>query len=104
VLAPPAAAIGEGLVSCSMQRSCAVADLGCWWIHRPSEGTPAECALFELAAGWAGERGATTLVAAADDPREQASLVRAGFAHRRSIADGHRPVLTRPATAAALID
>ena len=103
-LAAPGASTGEGLVSCSMQRRCAVADLGCWWIHRPAEGTAAEVALFELVAEWAAERGAATLVAAADDPREQASLVRAGFVHRRTATDGHRPVLSRPTAAVELVD
>lgn len=103
-LAAPGASTGEGLVSCSVQRTCAVADLGCWWIHRPAEGTAAEVALFELVAEWAAERGATTLVAAADDPREQASLLRAGFVHRRTATDGHRPVLTRPTAVAVLVD
>lgn len=104
VLDSPHSATGEGLVSCAMPRKCAVADLGCWWIHRPAEGTAEELALFEMVAAWAAERGATTLVAAADDQREQASLVRAGFVHRRTATDGHRPVLTRSTASAHLVD
>ena len=103
VLAAPGAATGEALVSCSIRRG-AVADVGCWWIHRPAEDTPEERSLLELVAAWAAERGATTIVAAADDQREQASLVRAGFVHRRVASDAHRPVLTRRTTAPALVD
>ena len=104
VLAFPSATTGEGLLSCSMRGTGEVAELSCWWIHRPAEGTSAERALFEQVASWAAQRGATTLVAAADDHREQVSLLRAGFLHRGVASDGHRPVLTRRTATPALVD
>jgi len=104
VLAEPRAPAGEGLLWCTLRSAGAVADLGWWWIHRPYEGTPAERELFEQAAAWAATSGATRLVSAADDHREQASLVRAGFVHHGIASDGHRPVLTRRVDAPALVD
>jgi hypothetical protein len=96
VLASPEASTGEGLLWCALRRSCPIADLGWWWLHRPVEATPAEQALYDEVARWAAERGVESLVAAADDHREVASLVRAGFVHRGVAPDGHRPVLARP--------
>lgn len=101
VLAPPDASTGEGLLWCSVRRACPIADLGWWWLHRPVEATPAEQALYDEVARWAAERGVESLVAAADDHREVASLVRAGFVHRGLAADGHRPVLARPTVSTA---
>jgi len=102
VLAPPAAPTGEGLLWCSLRKACPVADLGWWWIHRPVEATPVERSLYEVVAEWAAEHGVATLVAAADDHRERASLLRAGFVHRGVASDGHRAVLTRPIAASSL--
>lgn len=102
VLAPPEAAVGEGLLWCSLRRRCPIADLGWWWLHRPVEATPAEQELYDAVARWAAERGVESLVAAADDHREVASLMRSGFTHRGVAPDGHRPVLTRPTVAAPI--
>jgi len=102
VLAPPDAATGEGLLWCSLRRSCPIADLGWWWLHRPVEATPAEQELYDAVARWAAERGVESLVAAADDHREVASLMRSGFTHRGVAPDGHRPVLARPTVAAPI--
>ena len=102
VLAPPEAVTGEGLLWCSLRRSCPIADLGWWWLHRPIEATPAEQDLYDAVARWAAERGVESLVAAADDHREVASLMRSGFVHRGVAPDGHRPVLARPTVAAPI--
>lgn len=88
---------------CTLRSAGAVGDLGWWWIHRPVEGTTAERELVEQAAAWAAAGGATRLVAAAADHREQAGLVRAGFVHHGLASDGHRPVLTRRVEAPAAV-
>jgi hypothetical protein len=103
VLAAPAAPMGDGVLWGFVRRGHTMADLGWWWIHRVVEGTPAERALFDEVAAWAAGRGATMLATAADDHREQASLLRAGFVHHGLAADGHRPVLTRRAVATELV-
>jgi hypothetical protein len=103
VIAAPAAPTGEGVLWSFLRRGHLVADLGWWWIHRAVEGTPAERGLFDEVAAWAAIRGATTMATAADDLREQASLLRAGFVHHGVAADGRRPVLRRRAVATELV-
>ena len=103
VIAAPETSTGDGMLWTFARRGHPVADLGWWWIHRPAEGTPAERALFDEAAAWAAARGATVLATAADDLREQASLMRVGFVHHGVAADGRRAVFRRRAVATELV-
>lgn len=95
VLAHKGGVTGSGVLWAFAYGSRPTASLGWWWVHPDAEGTVAEQSLFDAAIAWAARLGATTIETAADDDREEASLLRAGFQETGMAADDVRLTFAR---------